>query len=177
MVTVLGSPAFASTIQTNVYSGPGHIQDGCVSALPSTGATWESTGHFQFAVFWDDNLTCEATIDNGYAPYYRYDNFDGTGGLRIEMFQADLIPCKKYQIDWRSVFADGSYGVVQAILLNPVNNPECQGGGGGSAAFPPALAPTAPVPEPGTETGTLMLVASSLLWVAGRSRRVTRTQA
>ena len=146
ILTILATPAFASSIVTNVAGGPGGIEEGCVGALPSAGAAWESTGHFQFAVFWDDNLTCEATTDNGYAPYYRYDDFDGTGGLRIEMFQAELRPCKKYQIDWRSVSADGSLGVVQAILINPVNNPECQGGGAGSAA----VAPGTPVVPPGT---------------------------
>src|SRR5688572_4473042 len=138
LTVFIASSAFAAPILTSVDGSSG----ACISALPTAGVRWESTAHFQFAVFWDDNLTCEATIANGYAPYHRYDNFDGSGGLRIEMFQGDLIPCKKYQIDWRRVYDDGSVDPVQAILINPIDNPECQSG---STPYPPVQTPTRPV--------------------------------
>jgi hypothetical protein len=162
LTVLIVSPALAGPIFTSVDGG----SSGCISALPAAGAYWESAGHFQFAVFWDDNLTCEATIANGYAPYHRYDNFDGTGGLRIEMFQADLIPCKKYQIDWRKVYDDGSVDPVQAILINPIDNPECQSG---STPYPPAPTPTRPVRVP--EAHTLLLIATGLVWFAQRRHR------
>ena len=156
LVTFLARPAFADLIRTNVNGG----SSGCVSSLPAGGALWESPGHFQFAVFWDNNLTCEATIANAWAPYYRYDNFDGTNGLRIEMFQQDLHPCKKYQIDWRAVHDDGSYGPVEAVLINPVDSPECQTGG----VVPGPTPPPGPVPGP----GAFMLVAFGMAWLAKR---------
>ncbi len=93
------------------------------------------------------------------------------------MFQADLIPCKKYQIDWRKVYDDGSYDPVEAILINPADNPECQaggsfratttgGGGGGGQAGPQGP----PVAEP----GTVMLIAAGMACLARRRRRSSR---
>jgi hypothetical protein len=162
---LLAAPAAAAPITTNLTGS-------CVESLPTTGATWQSTSHFRFAVFWDDALDCEATIANGYGPYYRFDNFDGLGGLRIEMPGDALYACKKYQIDWQEVLADGSFGLLGAIIVNPGLNGGCQGGS--SPRFlPPAgtEVPTTTVPEAGT---FLMILIAVGVMAVGRHTMIAR---
>ena len=144
---LVAAPATAAPITTNLTGS-------CVESLPTTGATWQSTSHFRFAVFWDDVLDCEATTANGYGPYYRFDNFDGMGGLRIEMPFDALYSCKKHQIDWQEVFEDGSFGLLGAIIINPGLNGGCRGGGGSYG--PPLTTELPPVAVP--ETGTLFMI-------------------
>lgn len=144
---LLAAPAAAAPITTDLTGS-------CVESLPATGATWSSTSHFRFAVFWDDVLDCEATTANGYGPYYRFDNFDGNGGLRIEMPFDALYSCKKHQIDWQEVFEDGSFGLLGAIIINPGLNGGCRGGGG--SYVPPTTTELPPVPVP--ETGTFLMI-------------------
>lgn len=154
-------PASAAPITTNVT---GH----CVESLPTTGATWQSTSHFRFAVFWDDVLDCEATTANGYGPYDRFDNFDGMGGLRIEMPFDALYSCKKHQIDWQEVFEDGSFGVLGAIIINPGLNGGCRSGGGFYGPQPTTELPAVAVPETGT--GLMILIAVFAIVLARHTR-------
>lgn len=164
-VVLLAAPLEAAPITTNLTGN-------CVEALPATGATWQSTSHFRFAVFWDYTLDCEATIANGYGPYIRFDNFDGLGGLRIEMAADALYACKKHQIDWQEVLEDGSLGALGAIIINPGLNGGCASGGPGSVITTTGgEVPLTPVPEPGT--GLMMLIGAGVVAIR---RRVARSQ-
>jgi len=159
MTLLLAAPADAAPITTNLT---GH----CVESLPTTGATWQSTSHFRFAVFWDDALDCEATIANGYGPYIRFDNFDGLSGLRIEIPGDALYSCKKHQIDWQEVLADGSLGLLGAIIINPGLNGGCAGG-----MSPPRITTTSELPAkavPETGTGVTMLIAAGVMAIRRR---------
>ena len=148
IVWLLAAPAAAGPITTNLTGN-------CVEALPTEGATWQSTSHFRFAVFWDDVLDCEPTIAHGYGPYERFDDFDGTGGLRIEMSADALYACKKHQIDWQEVLEDGSLGLLGAIIINPGLNGSCQGS---TSDFYPLPSETeGPPPTPVPEAGTFLL--------------------
>jgi hypothetical protein len=145
ILLLLAAPAAAGPITTNLTGD-------CVDALPTEGASWQSTSHFRFAVFWDDVLDCAPTIAHGYGPYERFDDFDGTGGLRIEMSADALYACKKHQIDWQEVLEDGSLGLLGAIIINPGLNGSCQGGTSELSLQPSGTEepPPASVPEPGT---------------------------
>jgi hypothetical protein len=157
-------PAAAEPITTNLTGG-------CIESLPATGATWQSTSHFRFAVFWDDALDCEATTANGYAPYYRFDNFDELGGLLITMPADALYSCKKHQIDWQEVLADGSLGTLGAIIINPGLNGGCAG------ISPPSVvvgAESLPAQVPEAGTAAMMLIAVSAMAIRKRVMRLTR---
>jgi hypothetical protein len=160
---LIAAPAAAAPITTNLTGN-------CVQSLPATGATWQSTSHFRFAVFWDYALDCAPTVANGYAPYVRFDNFDGLGSLRIEMFTSALYACKKHQIDWQEVLEDGSLGALGAIIINPGLNGACSG------RLSPPLGPPIespkvdPPPVSVPETGTLLMlfIAAGVLGVGSR---------
>lgn len=162
---LLALPVEAAPITTNLTGS-------CVESLPTTGATWQSTSHFRFAVFWDDALDCEPTIANGYGPYIRFDNFDGFGSLRIEMAADALYSCKKHQIDWQEVLADGSLGLLGAIIINPGLNGGCAGGMSPPSIITKTEVPPTPVPETGT--ALMMLIAAGAMAIGRRVMPGTR---
>jgi hypothetical protein len=78
-----------------------------------------------------------------------------------------LYSCKKHHIDWQEVLADGSLGLLGAIIINPGLNGGCAGG-----MSPPSITttenelPLTPVPEPAT--AVMMLIAAGVMAIRRR---------
>ena len=90
--------------------------DGCVTTLPAVGATWTATRHFQFVASWDPIAGCAPTITHPMVLHEWFENFDGTGGLKV-LTRFDWFPkCGRIQFDAQS-YIDGASAILDDMGL------------------------------------------------------------
>lgn len=161
LLFVLATPTQAAPISASI--------EGCVSQLPGDVATWSSPVHFQFVAFWDPAAGCDPTIYQPIVVHAWFEDFDGTGGLKVQTL-LDLFPrCGRIQFDAHSYISVTSnildeLGLVSLVFDTGV---DC------ASAPPPTFTQTPPGPHnPGApEPGAAALVATGAVLLHHLRRR------
>ena len=90
--------------------------EGCVSALPDNRATWTADRHFQFVAFWDPVSGCDPTIQQPIVLHAWIEDFDGTGGLKVETLFDQFPKCGRIQFDAQT-YVDATSNLLDAMGL------------------------------------------------------------
>jgi hypothetical protein len=158
---LLTTPAAAAPVMPSI--------DGCVSELPDNRATWTSTRHFQFVAFWDPIAGCDPTIYQPILLHQWFENFDGTGGLKVETLWELFPKCGRIQFDAHAYISATSAVLDDMGLVSLVFNTgvDCGPTMLSPDFAPPTLSPPPPV-APIPEAGSLVLLGTGLAFLKRR---------